>query len=108
MKDSIVINMKYADYDIIDGKPNVERHHIFGGPCRKLADEDGLWIPLTYEHHKGNMSVHHNKEMQVLSHIIGQQAWMMEYIIEQRGLPFEDIKEEAKEAFRKRYGKSYL
>ena len=33
---------------------------------------------------------------------------MMEYIIEQRGLPFEDIKEEAKEAFRKRYGKSYL
>jgi len=46
--------------------------------------------------------------MAKLMHIIGQQAWMIKYIIEQRGLPFEDIKEEAKEAFRKRYGKSYL
>jgi len=108
MKDSIVINMKYADYDIIDGKPNVERHHIFGGPCRKLSDIDGLWIPLTHEHHQGNMSVHHNKEMQVLTHIIGQLAWEKHYIVERRELPFEDIELEAREAFRKRYGKSFL
>ena len=27
MKDSIVINMDYAGYDIIDGTPNVQRHH---------------------------------------------------------------------------------
>ena len=25
MKDSIVIDMKYADYDLIDGTPSVER-----------------------------------------------------------------------------------
>lgn len=31
MQDSIVVNMEYADYDLIDGTPNVERHHIFGG-----------------------------------------------------------------------------
>lgn len=109
MKDSIVINMKYADYDIIDGKPNVERHHLlFGGANRKLSDEDGLWVPLTHEHHQGNMSVHHNKEMKVLSEIIAQLAWEKHYIVEQRGLPFEDVEEEAREAFRNRYGKSYL
>lgn len=28
MKDSIVINMDYAGYDIIDGTPNVQRHHV--------------------------------------------------------------------------------
>lgn len=50
MKDSIVINMKYADYDMLDGTP----------------DEDGLWVPLTPEHHEGKMSVHMNKEMKVL------------------------------------------
>ena len=31
MKDSIVIDMKYAGYDMIDGTPNVHRHHIFEG-----------------------------------------------------------------------------
>ena len=29
MRDSIVIDMQFADYDIIDGTPNVHRHHIF-------------------------------------------------------------------------------
>ena len=57
MKDSIIIDMKYADYDMISGEPNVERHHVFGGPNRSKADEDGLWVPLTYAHHQGNMSV---------------------------------------------------
>lgn len=31
MKDSIVIDMKYADYDMIDGSYGVERHHLMGG-----------------------------------------------------------------------------
>lgn len=26
MKDSIVVDMKYAGYDMIDGTPNVHRH----------------------------------------------------------------------------------
>ena len=78
MKDSIVIDMKYAGYDMIDGTPNVHRHHIFEGTAnRRLSDEDGLWVPLSYEHHEGNMSVHRNKEMSALMHIIGQLAWMM-------------------------------
>lgn len=28
MKDSIVVDMRYAGYDMIDGTPNVHRHHI--------------------------------------------------------------------------------
>lgn len=47
MKDSIVIDMKYADYDMIDGSYGVERHHLMGGANRSHADEDGLWVPLS-------------------------------------------------------------
>ena len=31
MRDSIVIDMRYAGYDMIDGTPNVHRHHILRG-----------------------------------------------------------------------------
>ena len=48
MKDSIVVDMRYAEYDMIDGTPNVHRHHIFEGTAnRRLSDEDGLWVPLS-------------------------------------------------------------
>lgn len=104
MKDSIVIDMAYADYDLIDGTPLVERHHIFGGPNRQKSDDDGLWVPLTYAHHQGNMSVHSNKEMKALMHIIGQLAYELEMVSTGQA----KTKEEAKEAFRMRYGKSYL
>ena len=41
MKDSIVVDMKYAGYDMIDGTPKVHRHHIFEGTAnRRLSDED--------------------------------------------------------------------
>lgn len=102
MKDSIIIDMKYAGYDMISGEPNVERHHVFGGPNRSKADEDGLWVPLTYAHHQGNMSVHNNKEMKVLMHIIGQLAYELNEV--SAGL----TKEQAREKFRRRYGKSFL
>ena len=52
MRDSIIVDMKYADFDIINGQYGVERHHCLGGPNRKKADEDGLWVPLTPEHHR--------------------------------------------------------
>lgn len=104
MKDSIVVNMDYAGYDIIDGTPTVERHHIFEGVAnRPKSDEDGLWVPLSYEHHQGNMSVHHNKEMKALMHIIGQLAYEKDYIVK-TGLSEKD----ARESFRKRYGRSFL
>lgn len=103
MKDSIIINMDYAAYDIIDGTPCVERHHIFGGAAnRKLSDEDGLWVPLTKEHHTGNMSAHKNKEMKALLHIIGQLAYEKHLVAEGKSESM------ARELFKKRYGRSYL
>lgn len=102
MKDSIVVDMRYADYDMIDGSPNVQRHHIFGGANRELSDSDGLWVPLSREHHQGKMSVHMNKEMGTLMHIIGQLAYEKKCIIEGMN------EQEARESFRKRYGRSYL
>lgn len=103
MKDSIVINMKYAEYDMIDGTPNVERHHIFGGANRALSDEDGLWVPLTKEHHTaGKLSVHTCGVVKDLMHIIGQLAW------EKHCIAGGESEESARELFRKRYGRSYL
>lgn len=104
MKDSIVIDMKYAEYDLISGEPNVERHHIFGGPNRSKSDDDGLWVPLTYAHHQGNMSVHNNAEMKALMHIIGQLSYELEMVSTGKAAS----KDEAKEMFRRRYGKSFL
>lgn len=103
MRDSIVVNMRFAEYDMLDGTPNVERHHIFGGERnRELSDMDGLWVPLTKAHHTGKMSVHMNKEMKEMCHIIGQLAWMLAQVAN------EEEREELKVRFRKRYGETYI
>ena len=103
MRDSIIVNMKYADYDLIDGNPNVERHHCLMGPDREKADEDGLWVPLTKEHHTaGKMSAHKCIEVQRLLQIIAQLAYERDRCAEGMG------KEDAREAFRRRYHKSFL
>lgn len=104
---------KYNDFCIICGSPTVERHHCLKGvKQRHLADIDGLIIPLCKEHHTGNMSVHNKKELNVLCEIIGQLAWEREYLINRQLLPFDDahdeISDEAREAFRSRYSRSYL
>lgn len=45
---------------IVCGKTKVlERHHVlFGNPRRQLAEEDGLWVWLCPEHHRGDIGVH--------------------------------------------------
>lgn len=104
MKDSIIIDMKYADYDIINGKPNVERHHcIFGTPGRQRADEDGLWVPLTPEHHReGKISAHQCIEVQKLLQIIAQLSYELNEV--SHGLTVE----EARKKFFDRYKKFYI
>lgn len=85
------------------------RHHlIFGSGLRQLAEEDGLWIPLTHSEH--NMSrdgrlyhIHENATAEKLSKIAGQLAWEKHAIS-----TFGYSEEEAREAFRNRYGISYL
>ena len=103
MKDSIIINKKYSGYDLIDGKPNVERHHCLMGPDRAKADEDGLLVPLTKEHHtSGKFSAHQCKEMRVLLEMLAQVSYERDRCAE--GMS----KEAAREAFRERYGRSFL
>lgn len=101
---------EYNDYCLICGRPKDNMHHIFKGQKqRALADEDELIIPLCLEHHTtGALSVHHTKELNVLCEIIGQLAWEKHFIADKRELPFENIEESAREAFRTRYSRSYL
>lgn len=40
----------------------LHKHHIFGGANRKISDEYGFWVWLTYDFHNGNNheAVHNN------------------------------------------------
>ena len=80
MKDSIIINMRYSDYDCLTGQPNVERHHVLMGQMRSKADEDGLWIPLTKQHHTEGSKpqtgvrcdIHHCELLRTMSQMLAQ------------------------------------
>lgn len=95
---------EYNDYCIICGTRRTDMHHALGGNTKRhLSDEDGLLLPLCHEHHLGNMSVHKNKEMMVMSKIIGQLSWEKECVAK-NGVT-ESV---AREEFRRRYGESFL
>jgi len=104
---------KYDKNCIICGKPTSTEHHFIEGTAnRKLSEKFGLKAPVCDDHHNmTNNSVHLNPAMQAMGHIIGQLAYEKRYIAEKHGLPFEsvdDIEAEARESFRKIFGKSYL
>ena len=112
MSKSIITN--YENISTFSGKPaECEHHCIFGAGMRTLADEDRLVIFLTSEEH--NMSsrgtiyqIHGNIAAEKLSKMVGQLAWEKQYLIEKYELPFENLSDEAREAFKDRYGKSFL
>ena len=93
MRDSILVE----DQEVcaVCGSAMIHRHHIFFGTSnRKLADEDGLWIPLCLKHHLGsNQAIHFNKIM--------DRAWKA-----RAQAVYE--KSHTREEFIARYGKSYL
>ena len=97
---------EYTDISVISGSPKECTHHcIFGNGRHKLADKDGLTIPLpNAEHNMGKYQLHENHTAEMLSKIIGQLAREKENISDGN----KEIKKEAREAFRKRYGGSYL
>jgi hypothetical protein len=105
---------EYEDISAFSGAPAECTHHcIFGRGLRELAEEDGLTIPLTNAEHNMNplgqrWQIHENAPAEALSRMVGQLAWEKHYIAEKRELPFEGIEAEAREAFRNRYGISYL
>lgn len=110
MSKSIITN--YEEYSVFSGTPRECVHHcIFGNGLRKLADEDGVWIPLLNREHnassKGTIyQIHGNPSAEKLSKMLGQMAWEKNYVCTQ--FPFVGLSEEAREAFRKRYGISFL
>lgn len=97
---------KYNDYCLICAKPRDDLHHCLKGhKQRHLADEDGLVIPVCRECHE---KIHKQKELNILVEIIGQLQYEKQYMAEKIELPFENIEEEAREAFRQRYSRSYM
>lgn len=91
MKSIIVEKM---DRCCICGSKNVQMHHVFyGNANRKLADEDGLVVPLCLRHHlDSSEGVHFNRQIDTMLKMEGQRAWEREH-------PEGD--------FIKRYGKNY-
>lgn len=82
---------------------NLESHHIFGGPDRKVSEKYGLKVWLCNYHHTGSeFSVHHNRDFAQLLHEVGQRKWEHDRIEE--GL----TPEEARDRFRREFRKSYL
>ena len=58
----------------------LDRHHIFGGPNRKLSEKYGLVVYLCHDrcHLNGEYAAHKNKETADLLHRCGQRKAMYE------------------------------
>ena len=108
MSKSIVT--EYEQFSVFSGSPADCRHHLVSGRgMRDKAEADGIWIPLLNREH--NMSpngtihqIHGNPAAEKLSKIAGQLAFEKEHYRQLLGLQDDP----AREAFRKRYGISYL
>ena len=105
---------EYTEISAFSQNPKECEHHlIFGNGLRKLADEDGLILPLTnYEHNTGPIGerIHENVAAEKLSKMLGQLAYEKEYyrsILESVDR-LEKGEDPAREKFRRRYGISYL
>ena len=116
MSKSIVT--EYENISAFSGQSSTCIHHlVFGRGKRQLADEDGLWIPLTDNEH--NMSsrgiqyqIHENPAAEKLSKMLGQMAyekkWIAEHCHNCEKYSIECAFKSAREEFRKRYHESYL
>lgn len=73
-----------------------ELHHIFYGTAnRKLSDEDGLFVFLTPEAHRGRKGAHFDKDFDLYLKRKAQQAW-------------QDYYGKSEYDFIRRYGRSYI
>lgn len=58
----------------------LERHHLFGGPNRKLSEKYGLKVWLTHDwHNEPPNGVHHNETNMRILHEYGQQVFEESY-----------------------------
>lgn len=55
----------------------VEKHHIFGGPRRKISEAEGLTVYLCAEHHRtGKDAVHLNAQQRQWLQAYAQAEWI--------------------------------
>lgn len=97
---------KYSGICFCCDRPTTEEHHLlFGGSIRRLAEEDGIKLPCcSYCHTQNDVKnrIHDNPMAEKLSKVAGQLAW------EKNAVAGGMTETDAREAFRNRYGKSYL
>ena len=110
---------EYTILSAFSARPMECTHHlIFGKGLRELADRDGLTLPLCHDEHNicrdgdATRLIHGNVAAEKLSKMLGQEAWEANYIAEiladiKDATP-DQIRDEARGAFRRRYGISYL
>ena len=96
------MNTEKYECFICGKKGPTEKHHIFGGPNRPLAEEDKLFVFLCHEcHNEPPMGVHFNPKVRRWLQAQGQEEYEQQKI-EQGSTP-----EEARELFMQRYGRNY-
>lgn len=102
---STVVQDRFKDYCFFCGKPSTEEHHLlFGRGIRNLAEQDGLKVPTCNECHRFGKyleRIHDNPMAEKLSKMLGQAFYERNKCAEGMSI------DEARESFRKRYGRSY-
>lgn len=106
MVKSTIQNERLSGYCFFCQRPALHEHHLlFGKGVRNLADEDGIKVTTCdYCHTLGKVvdRIHDNQMAEKLSKMFGQA------IFERNECAKGETLENAREKFRKRYGKSYL
>ncbi len=96
---------KYMDCCAICGAPAAWHHLLHGASNRKLADEDGLILPLCPAHHQySDVAAHVNQTIDRFCQIIGQLAFERNQLADGKAKTIE----EARQQFLDRYGKAYV
>lgn len=68
-------------------------HLVYGNANRRISDKEGLVIPLCESCHR---MIHSNSRVGMMSKIIGQLAWELNYVAER------EERTDARETFRKK------
>jgi len=116
---------KYEKNSAFSGTPATCQHHLIFGrykAWRDISDRYGLWIPLIDSEHNFSSTgtknqIHDNPAAEKLSKMLGQVAFEKDYLAKKLanankdGLDDKSVDEwydEAREAFRKEFGESFL
>lgn len=94
MTDSLISNERRCVVCHREG--DLHLHHIYGGANRRLSTEDGCWCWLCPRHHNlSNEGVHFDRQLDLIIKKTCQRKW-------------EEVHDGGREAFIRRFGKSYL